>query len=549
MGVRRWGRDVRLSLARLPALTQTLGLTRVPDAPLHAIRDPWPGSPARGARLMRGDFDAGSLQARLLPGEWGALARAEVPVRTAAYGFAWLRDLRAIGTDGARQRARALAASWIERPPHDPVARDPATVARRVTAWLSHYDFFAASAPDEFRAALMARLLADARALRAQVPRERADVEALLALKGLLAVGVALPETGGFATRALGHLSAELARQVLPDGGHLERSPSAQFAALRELVEMKLLLATAGISPPVALAASLDRMCPALRALRHGDGGLALFNGSEEEDTNAVELVLAQAGRGRAVHATLGDTGFERLASGRTVLVVDRGALAPPGVDRLAAAGTLSFEMSVGRERLITNCGAVSAPSPLRDALRATAAHSTLVIADRSSAEVRPDGIGRRPGRIAVQRQSSGGAHWLEMSHDGYGKPFGAIHHRRLYLAETGEDLRGEDAIEGRIADAAGENTAAADRAGERAATIRFHLHPAVEATLDEDEDAVLMRLASGALWRLRADGATVALEDSLYLGTGTRRPTRQVVLTTPPAASPQVRWAITRVG
>lgn len=534
MGVRRWGREARLSLARLPVLTQSLGLARVPDAPQNAVRDPWPGSPARGARLIRGDLDLGALHARLVPGEWAALAGAEPAIRGAAHGFGWLRDLRAIGTDGARQRARALVASWIGRPPADPVAREPAVIARRVTSWLSHYDFFAASAEDSFRSQLMLRLVTDARMLAALVPLERADVDALAALKGLIAVGVALPETGGFASRALRFLPAELGRQVAGDGGHVERSPSAQFAALRELVEMKLLLAAGGASPPIALAACLDRMCPALRALRHGDGGLALFNGSEEEDGSAIDAVLAQAGRGRAVHQTLAETRFERLASGRTVLVADAGPPAAPGIDRLASAGTLSFEMSVGRERLIVNCGAVPAPSPWRDALRATAAHSTLVIDDTSSSEVRPDGIGRRPAKVAVQRQSTGGAHWLEMSHDGWAKPFGAIHHRRLYLAETGEDLRGEDAIEG---------------GDDRPYAIRFHLHPAVEATLEEDGEAVLMRLAGGSLWRLRADGAAFVIEDSLYLGTGTRRPTRQVVLSARSGEASQVRWAITRVG
>lgn len=296
---------------------------------------------------------------------------------------------------------------------------------------------------------------------------------------------------------------------------------------------MKLLLASGGASPPIALAACLDRMCPALRMLRHGDGGLALFNGSEEEDANAIDVVLAQAGRGRAVHPTLADAGFERLASGRTVLIADTAPPAAPGIDRMASAGTLSFEMSVGRERLIVNCGAVPAPSPWRDALRATAAHSTLVIADTSSSEVKPDGIGRRPSKVVVQRQTASGAHWLETSHDGYAKPFGATHHRRLYLAETGDDLRGEDAVES---------------ADDLAYEIRFHLHPAVEPTLEEDGEAVLMRLAGGSLWRLRADGAAITIEDSLYFGTGARRPTRQIVLSARSGETPQVRWAVTRV-
>ena len=534
MGVRRWGRDARLSLARLPAITQSLGLARIPDAPQVAVRDPWPGSPARGARLMRGELEAGFVQARLEPGGWARLSATDLPVREAAHAFVWLRDLRAIGTDGARQRARILVAEWINRPPSDPVSRSARIVARRIAAWLGHYDFFAASAEDDFRRDLMRQLLIDSRTLAALVPLDGAETGSLTALKGLVAAGVALPEHTGFLARALRFLPGELGRQILTDGGHVERSPSAQLAALRELVEMKLLFATAGTSPPVALAACLDRMCPALRTFRHGDGGLALFNTSEEEDATAIDLVLGQAGRGRAVHPSLSDTGFERLAAGRTVLIADTGVPAAAGIDRRAAAGTLSFEMSVGRERLVVNCGAVQAPELWRAALRATAAHSTLAVADTSSSEIKPEGLGRRPTKVVVQRQSTGGAHWLEVSHDGYVRAYAATHHRRLYLSETGDDLRGEDALEG---------------GDPRPYTVRFHLHPAVDATLEADGDAILMRLASGGLWRLRADGARATLEDSVYFGTGTRRASRQVVLAADGTEARQIRWAITRIG
>ena len=68
------------------------------------------------------------------------------------------------------------------------------------------------------------------------------------------------------------------------------------------------------------------------------------------------------------------------------MLIVDCGAPPPPGVDRYAHAGTLSMELSVGRDRMIVNCGALPAGRPeWRDATRATAAHSTLVIADTNS--------------------------------------------------------------------------------------------------------------------------------------------------------------------
>ena len=63
----------------------------------------------------------------------------------------------------ARGRARALLADWIGSANH-PIAQRPDIAGARLSAWLNHYDFFAASADDAFRQRMMARLVADARA-------------------------------------------------------------------------------------------------------------------------------------------------------------------------------------------------------------------------------------------------------------------------------------------------------------------------------------------------------------------------------------------------
>jgi uncharacterized heparinase superfamily protein len=277
-------------------------------------------------------------------------------------------------------------------------------------------------------------------------------------------------------------------------------------------------------------------MGPALRMMRHGDGGLALFNGSSEETGARIEAVLAQAGRAGRMPSQLAEGGFHRLQTGRTVLIMDCGAPAAPKLDRCAHAGTLSFELSMGRERLIVTCGAAPGAGPeWREACRATAAHSTLVIAETSSADLRAEGLGpRRPEQVEVSRQEAGSAHWLHASHDGWRIPFGAIHRRRIYIAESGEDIRGEDAVESQEP---------------QPFVVRFHLHPGVEASLQQDGEAVLLRLPSGSGWRLRADGARVSLEESVYLGGAEPRQTEQVVLTGHQDGPQQVRWAITRVG
>ncbi len=525
-----WMRDLRRQLAKLPSLS----MARVPDAPAQPVRDPWPGDPGRGAALLRGELAMAGVR---VPVRQGGFADTAAPplLRAFAHGFTWLRDLRALGTDAARIRARTLVGDWIAEAMPDPIAQRPDVAGARIAAWLGHYDFFAASADDGFRQKLMARLVADARALAASLPPEELDARALTALKGLIAAAVALPEHSGFLSRALRVLPQEIARQILPDGCQCVRSPAVLLGVRQDLTEIRALLQAAQATPPGPLTPAIEHVAPAQRTLSHGDGGLALFNGTREESAALIQLVLTQSGRTMRGPSAMHDGGFQRLQSGRSVLIMDCGAPAAPKLDRFAHAGTLSFELSVGRDRMIVNCGTVpAATGEWRDASRATAAHSTLVIADTSSSELKAEGLGRRPEKVEVQRQEANGAHWLEASHDGYVKPYGAVHRRRLYMSESGEDIRGEDSVEAE---------------SPQPYTVRFHLHPTVDASLQQDGETALLRLPSGQGWRLRAEGARMTLEESVYLGGPEPRKTDQIVLTGYEDGAQHVKWAITKVG
>lgn len=530
MDPRRWARDARRAMSRMPALR----MGRVPDAPALPVRDPWPGNPARGARLLKDEMELSGAVRTLAPGGWADTSGHEL-LRAHAHGFTWLRDLRALGTDAARARARLLVGDWIGTPGLERLAYRPDVAGARIAAWLGHYDFFAASADDSFRGKLMARLVADARMLAASLPADELDARALTALKGLVAAAVALPDHTALMSRALRCLPPEIARQVLPDGCHAERSPAAQVSALQDLTEMRALMQASQTQPPAALASAIERMAPALRALRHGDGGLVLFNGAREEQGPLIDLVLTQAGRGGRAPAGLTEGGFHRLQAGRSVVVVDCGAPPPPGLDRTAHAGTLSMELSVGKERMVVNCGGAPLGSAAwRDPARASAAHSTLVVADTNSSELTPGGLGRHPTQVDVSRQEANGAHWLDASHDGYKAAFGAVHRRRLYMAESGEDVRGEDTVEG---------------PNPQAYAIRFHLHPGVAATAQGDGESVVLRLPGGTAWRFRGEGAKVSLEESIYLGGTAPQPSQQVVLTGHADGAQHAKWAITKVG
>ena len=266
-------------------------------------------------------------------------------------------------------------------------------------------------------------------------------------------------------------------------------------------------------------------MAPMLRAFRHGDGRLALFHGAKEGDRTLSDTLLAASKVATSAPPSSPQSGFERISAGRTLAIVDVGA--PPAHGH---ASPLAFELSYGRERLIVNCGGYCGDDPRwQAALRSTAAHSTLSVEDANAIDV--TWLGARPIRTWSALQETEGASWLEASHDGYRRRFGLMHRRRLYLADTGADLRGEDRLEGR---------------GGLQFRIRFHLHPDVQAKMSEDGGSVLLRGPSGVEWRFLAVGGSLGLEESTYLGVSDqpRRSRQMVVAGITQKDGARVKWA-----
>jgi len=526
---------VRLLLLRPPSWLARQTPTR---QPLHLVPDAWPGRAADGQAIVEGRFH---LLGRMLadPEPPFHPPGAEAAWLEALNGFGWLVDLRALGGDQARRRARDLVALWIEQESRwTPAAWAPATVGRRLSAWLGHYEFYAVSAEVPFRQALLASIARQARLLSRLLPAGLAGGDAIAAIKGLALAGIACEEGGPWLEQAARLLARELPRQVLADGGQEERSPARHLEVLRDLVDLRAAFHTAGSEPPPALIDAIEQMAPFLRLLLHGDGALAQFNGGGEADALTAELVLQRASARQRPLLSAPQSGFQRLQAGRLVVIVDAGRPPGPGLDRAAAAGTLSFEVSLGRERLIVNCGAHAGDPAWRQALRATAAHSTLTLADHNSSELLPQGgLGRRPDSVTCRREERDGALWLDLSHDGYRPRHGVVHHRRLYLDATGDDLRGEERLEG--------------GAGGLPFALRFHLHPQVQATLAQGGGAALLKLPRGGGWRLRAKGVALSLEPSVYLpAAGPPRRSLQLVLSGETVeGATQVQWALQREG
>ena len=532
LALARLAYGLKAPLFALPFYRLTLA-GQAPTALRVSPSDPWPGNAETGALLVDGSFPLAGRTVHAPARPWSPVG-VDRAWLAELHGFEWLRDLRAAGGDAARRRARALVGDWLGgHRGWDSLAWAPAVIGKRLSSWLGQYDFFAASGDIAFRHALLDSMARQARHLHRGRPAGLAGADLITALKGLCLAGVHLPGGDTWLATGLALLHRNLPRQVLSDGGHAARDPMTQLCVLRDLIDLRAALCAGASEVPPDLQTAIERMAALLRLFRHGDGGLALFNGSSEAEGWQVDLVLQRAGgRSRGLtHAP--ESGFQRLHAGRSVVLVDAGRQPPAGLDQRAHAGTLSFEMSVGRERLIVNCGAHPARRQWARVQRATAAHSTLVVKDTSSSRFTDDGVMiRRPATVTCRREEAEGHAWLDMSHDGYLPGLGLVHHRRLYLAGGGEDLRGEDRLEG----PAGRDFA-----------IRFHLHPDVRVQMAQDGSSVLLHAGRAGGWRFRARGAALMLEPSVYLGrAGEARRSRQMVLSarTEPGQT-VVKWAL----
>src|SRR5262249_19126205 len=351
-----------------------------------------------------------------------------------------------------------------------------------------------------------------------------------------------------------GHLRAnvrrlidELRKQVLPDGGHVSRNPGALIELLADLLPLRQLFAARQLQPPQALNNAIDRIMPMLRFFRHGDGNFGQFNGMGPTPVDLLATVLAyDDARGTPV-SNAPHSGYQRVDAEQTALLMDTGRPPPVELSQEAHAGCLSFELSWKQHRLVVNCGWPSVNKEnWRQVARATPAHSTVTINERSSYRFLESLSIKRlfggtpiisgPHDVRIEREP--GAPTLRASHDGYVSDCGVVHTRTIRLRPDGRALDGEDIFtpvegEGFPADAGDEFA------------IRFHLHPAIKASRLADGRGVILLLHDRDLWTFATLADAVELEESVFLaGPDGPRRTVQIVIYGQVGQLSAVRWS-----
>jgi uncharacterized heparinase superfamily protein len=522
-------KDIVGKLARGSLLSRLIGSRKSPLRLTAVPRDHVTGSRAAGDALLAGRYQLGGDSISLADLDFAAIGTAG-PLAEGLQGFSWLRDLAAAaGRERGARLAEALAGRWLIA--HGTRADDawaPALWGERLLFWTAYAPYVLSSRDPAYRSALLNTLARGARHLDVNADKAPAGLPRITAWAGVVAAALLIQ--GGLPRVARGEagLLRALSAAQFEDGGMMSRSPHEQLLLVDRLGLLRAAYFAAKQSLPDALESAAAAALAALHGVTMGDGGLSSWQSGNPGDPARIAALIEGCGlRARPLRQARG-WGYHRLSALGTILVMDA-APPPPAKMVTGSASTLAFELSDGAQRLVVNCGGPGdlphhLPDELVQALRTTAAHSTLVLADTNSTAILGDGaLGKGVTDVVIDRMEDNDSSRIQASHDGYQRGFGLIHQRSIMLGNDGKEVRGNDQLTPKGRKKIRESAPFA---------IRFHLAPGIEATATADGMGAILRPAGAPPWNFRCRGAMLSIEESLHVsGAGEVQPSLQLAV------------------
>jgi len=400
--------------------------------------------------------------------------------------FGFVPDLllytEASGSDTGYRLFKGLVRSWIQsNPPLQGGGWHPYTISLRIVNWIQALHGFRGrlAADPEFSDAVTYSLARQAGYLSRDLELDVRGNHLLKNLKALIFYSLALTDAKAedYFDLAVGRLQSECAEQVLPDGGHFERTPGYHVDVLADLIDIGLFLKRNRMPAYDWLDGSVRRMLAWLKEIvMPGDTlpGIKDTSGNGPPGVHCLDILAAgalylqdpqykvtpdlnlytrlrfdkteQARFGKwpldklkSHSSILADSGFGvlRQNQGRDAFIVDFGQPCPDYLPAHAHADMLSYELFIENRPVIVDSGVFEyAPGTWRDYFRSTRAHNTVALEGRNQSEVYGSfRVARRARPIKCGWSLDGGVQWVRAGHDGYRRlPQNAEHVRTVAM-------------------------------------------------------------------------------------------------------------------
>ena len=391
------------------------------------------------------------------------------------YNQHYFDDLNSKGSHKRREWHLDLLSDWLEcNPPFRGEGWEPYPCSLRIVN-LIKWKLSGNLLPNEY----LLNLSLQARWLCKNVEIHLLGNHLLANAKALIFAGCFFKseEADNWLLKGVRIITQEISEQILSDGSHFELSPMYQRIILEDFLDLLNLFNAypkrVSKKLVIQLKNAIEIMMPWMKSMSHPDGEVSFFNDSAKgiaSSLNSLESYASRLDIFNGVPMELGNqiymeaSGYFRWEQGDAVLIGDVACIGPDYIPGHGHADVLSFELSIGRQRVLVNSGTSTyRESTERLRQRGTSAHNTVEINGEDSSEVwKSFRVARRAKAFNFAILKDQGK-WIELrcSHDGYGRLFGKNIHSRTWQLSEGE-LVVRDSIQGPF----------------HSAIARFHLHP-----------------------------------------------------------------------
>jgi uncharacterized heparinase superfamily protein len=380
------------------------------------------------------------------------------------------------------EAALRLAKHWIDHnPPGSPDAWDPYPVSLRLVSWIKYLS--SASLSQEVCQRIVRSAYQQALWLEQFIEYHLLGNHLFKNAKALVFTGLFFKgrDAQRWLSKGMQLLDREINEQILPDGGHFERSPMYHAMILEDCLDLLNICYDRVESLSAAVVEGLRsatcHMVEFLNGISHPDGQISLFNdaafGIEAQPADLCayyEKVLGEtppALDGDAVEFP--NVGYFIICPNpQNRMIIDCGPIGPQYLTGHAHCDTLSFELSLKGRRFIVDSGCFGYDEgAMRDYNRGNEGHNTLTVDGKNQSEVwKSHRCARRAQPLyAKLSRDSDGEIVFEGAHDGYRRLNGGpIHHRRISWSDNTYLI--QDRVEG---------------GGRHDVQSRLHIHPALE--------------------------------------------------------------------
>ena len=475
----------------------------------NILSDPWGGDINSGYNILKGYIKFFNETINFSNSVWEKNDASKV-WKEELHSFEWANDLRAVGTNESRVFLRQTITEWINKYScfHE-LEWDNHIIGRRICSLFGNFNFFFYSAEKDFQEDLLSNICKQANHLLKCKLKFTNGIERIFVLKAIILITLNYKIFYKFYDLSIKLLLEEIKLQVYTDGCHYSKSPSKHILFLKNLLDIKNYLVESKIKVPKEIISTISRMACVVKFFKMSNGSLTNFNNSTSFKNIFVNQIIMRSNSRVKVPENLVASGFRKISGHKINLIMDCGN--PVSDD--TCAGSLSFELSFGKNKIIVNCGAPYVHNKKwTEAMKTTAAHSTLSIDNINSSDIfyKKENKNSRLAKVWSTRKFNNHCHWIDSAHSGYRDIFGIVHARKIHIDINNKLIRGQDVLS--------QVTKNYSLIAKKY-FLRFHLHPSIEVSATGSKKKAILRLPGGQGWEFICSEAKIRILESIYLG------------------------------